>query len=58
MLERARANHAPERVTQVLERLKKKQFQDMPDLIERSPTDAPSSRRPPACSRTFVQVAT
>jgi hypothetical protein len=34
VLERARQNRAPERVTQVLERLKKKEFQDMPDLIE------------------------
>lgn len=34
VLATARRNKAPDRVTGVLERLKKKQFQDMPDLIE------------------------
>lgn len=34
VLDRARRNKAPERVTQVLERLKDKQFEDLPDVIE------------------------
>lgn len=34
VLDRARRNNAPDRVTQVLERLKKKEFRDLPDLIE------------------------
>jgi hypothetical protein len=34
VLAQARRNKAPARVTQVLERLKKKEYRDMPDLIE------------------------
>lgn len=34
VLGRARRNHAPERVVQLLERLKKKEFEDLPDLVE------------------------
>jgi hypothetical protein len=34
VLDRARKNNAPERVTQVLERLGKKELRDMPELLE------------------------
>jgi len=34
VLARARRNKAPDRVTGVLERLKKKEYEDLPDLVE------------------------
>lgn len=34
VLDQARKNNAPARVTQVLERLKKNEFEDMPELLE------------------------